>query len=314
MDTTLDDAAQVTAHDPEEMDTREDTNALRSTDDLTGDHGACGAVGKEVDRRPEPTTLQSGSTSREDVGSTEASSETIMTDESAFLTGEAKENPEEEHGGQPESPEGPFEEEDGGQPESPQGPFEVEDGGQPEPPQAPFEEEDGDQPESPEGPFEEEDGGQRESSEGPFEEEVGGQPESPIFGEDSEIFPARRSARLGSKGTPEGGAESRVSRTSGTGRSFSPRKIKKKVTNPKGMSPESDSEPGSTSPPVPMKSALKRKVPPEVEALLSGGSSTSKAIDVDALNAVLERFLVKRELQVRNFKMATSRRLMFFSM
>ena len=213
--------------------------------------------------------LQSGSTSRDDVASTEASSETIMTDESAFLTGKAKENPEEEHGGQPESPEGPFEEEDGGQ---------------------------------------------HESSEGPFEEEVGGQPKSPSFGEDSEIFTARRSARLGSKGTPEGGAESRVSRTSGTGQSFSPRKIKKKVTNPKGMSPESDSEPGLTSPPVPMKSALKRKVPPEVEALLSGGSSTSKAIDVDALNAVLERFLVKRELQVRNFKMATSRRLMFFSM
>jgi len=61
-----------------------------------------------------------------------------------------------------------------------------------------------------------------------------------------------------------------------------------------------------------MKSALKRKVPSEVEALLSGGSSTSKPINVDALNAILERFLVKCELQVCNFKMATRKQLLFF--
>jgi hypothetical protein len=48
---------------------------------------------------------------------------------------------------------------------------------------------------------------------------------------------------------------------------------------------------------------LKRKELPEVEDLLSGGSSVSRPIDVDALDAVLERFPVKYELQVSNCKM-----------
>jgi len=131
--------------------------------------------------------------------------------------------------------------------------------------------------------------------------------------EDPEICTARRSSRLSSKDKPvEGGPEHVVLPTSGTGRSSSPRKRKGKVTKPKQMSPENLSQPGSPRPPVAMKLALKRKVPPEVEALLSEGSSAAKPIDVDALNAVLERFPVKRELQVCDFKMPTSKRLIFF--
>jgi len=103
MDITLDNTAQVTVHDPEEMDIWEDTNELCLTDKLTGDHGACGAIDKEVDWQPEPMMLQSGSNSRNDVASTEASSETIMAHQSEILTGRAKENPEEEVRGQPKS-------------------------------------------------------------------------------------------------------------------------------------------------------------------------------------------------------------------
>lgn len=127
--------------------------------------------------------------------------------------------------------------------------------------------------------------------------------ESPGVGEDFETTTIRRSARLNSKGkATEGGPENIVLPTSGTSRSFSPQKRKGKSTKPKQMSPENE----SPRPPVATESALKRKVPPEIEELLSGGSSAVKPIDVDALNAVLERFPVKRELQVCNFKFSTS--------
>jgi len=112
----------------------------------------------------------------------------------------------------------------------------------------------------------------------------------------SDAITTHRSAQLGSKDeSEEGGAESRVKSTSGTGagRLSTPRK-RKMVKNPKQMNP-----------PVPMKSALKRKEPPEVEKLLSGGSSPAMPIDVDALNTVLERFPVKHELQVCNCNMPT---------
>ena len=131
----------------------------------------------------------------------------------------------------------------------------------------------------------------------------GPQRESPGVEEDSETFTGRRSVRLINKGkAAERGPEHTVLPTLGTGRSFPPQKHKGKSKNPKQMSPDN----GTPCPPVATKSALKRKVPPEIEELLSGGSSVVKPIDVDALNAVLERFPVKRELQVRNFKFSTS--------
>ena len=128
--------------------------------------------------------------------------------------------------------------------------------------------------------------------------------ESPGDGEDSETFAPRQSTRLSSKGeAAEAGPEH------GTSRSFSPRKRQGNLTKPKQMTPEN----GSPGPPVATKSAFKRKAPPEIEELLSGGSSV-KPIDVDAINAILERFPVKREQQVCNFKFSTSKFLIFCSM
>jgi len=156
----------------------------------------------------------------------------------------------------------------------------------------------------------EEGGGQPKSPAGPEEEVVGRQHESPGMEEDSETPGARRSERLSSKDKPEdGSSESRVWPTAQTGRSLSSRKCKGKEVNPREMSSANDSRPVAAGPPVatksaggPTKSALKRKVAPEVEAFLSGGSTAARPIDVDALNAVLETFPLKRELQVRNFK------------
>ena len=137
------------------------------------------------------------------------------------------------------------------------------------------------------------------------ESQLESQLESPGVGEDSETFSPRRSTRLSSKGkAEEGGPEH------GTSRSFSPRKRQGNLTNPKQMTPEN----GSPGPPVASKSVLKRKVPPEIEELLSGGSSAVKPIDVDAINAVLERFPVKREQQVCNFKFSMSKCPIFCSM
>jgi len=131
----------------------------------------------------------------------------------------------------------------------------------------------------------------------------------------SETIATRRSARLNSKeqSEEERGAESRVPSTSGTWRSRTGNRGK--VTKPKQMSPENSSRSTSPIPPV-----LKRKERPEleelleVENLLSAGSSVSRPIDVDALDAVLERFPVKCELQVSNDKMPTFNPLIFFSM
>ena len=90
----------------------------------------------------------------------------------------------------------------------------------------------------------------------------------------------------------EQGADSRVSLTSGIPTRMRRPKTRKKPMGPKQIDPENDSV-----------TALKRKEPPEVERLLSGGSSASKPIDVDALNTILETFPVKRELQVSDCKM-----------
>jgi len=137
------------------------------------------------------------------------------------------------------------------------------------------------------------------------ESQLESQLESPGVGEDSETFAPRRSTRLSSKGeAAEAGPEH------GTSRSFSPRKRQGNLTKPKEMTPEN----GSPDPPVATKSAFKRKAPPEIEELLSEGSSAVKPIDVDAINAILERFPVKREQQVCNFKFSTSKFLIFCSM
>jgi len=114
----------------------------------------------------------------------------------------------------------------------------------------------------------------------------------------SETIVTRRSAHLNSKekSQEERGAERRVPSTLGTWRSRTGNRGK--ATKPKQMSPDNSSRSASPIPPV-----LKRKEPPEVEDLLSAGSSISRPIDVDALDAVLERFPVKYELQVSNCKM-----------
>jgi len=58
--------------------------------------------------------------------------------------------------------------------------------------------------------------------------------------------------------------------------------------------------------------ALKRKERPEVEELLSAGSSAARPIDVDALNALLEKFPVKREPQVKNCEITHQKPADFF--
>ena len=90
---------------------------------------------------------------------------------------------------------------------------------------------------------------------------------------------------------------------------------------PKPMSPQKVSQSRSASadpdPQVPNKTklcetatTLKRKGWPEVEELLSAGSSVTRPIDVDALNTVLERFPVKRKPQVKkNCEMPTRSKL-----
>jgi hypothetical protein len=109
----------------------------------------------------------------------------------------------------------------------------------------------------------------------------------------SEATMTRRSERLTNKGkAAEQGADSGVSLTSGIPTRTRRPKTRKKSMDPKQIDPENDSV-----------TALKRKEPPEVEGLLSAGSSASRPIDVDALNAILERFPVKREPQVSDCKM-----------
>jgi len=105
----------------------------------------------------------------------------------------------------------------------------------------------------------------------------------------------RRSARWANTNkekAAEQGADSRVSLTSGIPTRTRRPKTRKKLMDAKQTDPENDSV-----------TALKRKEPPGAEGLLSAGSSASRPIDVDALNAILERFPVKRELQVSDCKM-----------
>ena len=114
----------------------------------------------------------------------------------------------------------------------------------------------------------------------------------------SEATMTRRSARLtntNKEKAAEQSADSRVSLTSGIPTRTRHPKTRKKSMDPKQIDPEN----------VPV-TALKRKEPPEVEGLLSAGSSASRPIDVDALNAILERFPVKRELQVSDCKMPSA--------
>ena len=125
-----------------------------------------------------------------------------------------------------------------------------------------------------------------------------------------ETTSTRRSTRLNSKKKPEEerDTESRVPPTSGSKRLRPGRRAKS--MKPKPMSPQKVSQSRSVSadpdPQVPNKTklretatTLKRKGQPEVEELLSAGSSATRPIDVDALNTVLERFPVKREPQVK---------------
>jgi len=108
----------------------------------------------------------------------------------------------------------------------------------------------------------------------------------------------RRSARLNSKETPEEEQDtgSRVPSSSGTRRSRPGRRGKSMKPTPMG----------------PPATTLKRKERSEVEELLSAGSRATRPIDVDALNAVLEKFPVKRELQVKDCEKLTGNWLISF--
>ena len=126
--------------------------------------------------------------------------------------------------------------------------------------------------------------------------------------DEPQLESGHHSTRLSSMGkATEGGQEHTILPTLGTGQSIPPHKFPPQKNTGKSKSPtKMGPEIGSPSPPVAPKPALKRKVPPEIEELLSGGSSVIKPIDMDTLNAVLERFPVKHELQVHNFKISTS--------